>query len=60
MMDDARAVAEEITARAAAYGISPLEYILAALRDAGVEPARLDEIAKAAALHFDRRIDPNE
>ena len=32
-----------------ATGLAPLDYMLAVMRDAGAEPSRRDEMAKAAA-----------
>jgi hypothetical protein len=46
----------EIADAAIAQGLSPLEYMLAVLRDPTVEPARRDEMAKAAAPYIHPRL----
>jgi hypothetical protein len=47
-----RAIAEA----AMADGVTPLEYMLAVLRDETVEPERRDEMAKAAAPYLHPRV----
>jgi hypothetical protein len=46
----------EIADAAVAQGITPLEYMLAVLRDETVEPERRDEMAKAAAPYLHPRL----
>jgi hypothetical protein len=47
---------QQLVEQARAQGISPLEYMLAVLRDETVEPGRRDEMAKAAAPYIHRRL----
>jgi len=46
----------EIADAAIAQGLTPLEYMLAVLRDETVEPERRDEMAKAAAPYLHPRL----
>src|SRR6516162_2241933 len=46
----------EIAEAAMAQGLTPLEYMLAVLRDETVEPERRDEMAKAAAPYLHPRL----
>ena len=46
----------EIADAAKAQGLTPLEYMLAVLRDETVEPERRDEMAKAAAPYLHPRL----
>jgi hypothetical protein len=46
----------EIAEAAMARGLTPLEYMLAVLRDETVEPERRDEMAKAAAPYLHPRL----
>jgi hypothetical protein len=47
---------QQLVEQARAQGISPLEYMLAVLRDETVEPGRRDEMAKAAAPYIHPRL----
>ena len=46
----------EIADFAVAEGVSPLEYMLAVMRDNDAEPARRDDMAKAAAAYIHPRL----
>jgi hypothetical protein len=46
----------EIADAAIMQGLTPLEYMLAVLRDETVEPERRDEMAKAAAPYLHPRL----
>lgn len=46
----------EIADRAAAEGLTPLEYLLSVMRDQANNPARRDEAAKAAAPYIHPRL----
>ena len=46
----------EIADVAIAQGLTPLEYMLAVLRDETVDPERRDEMAKAAAPYLHPRL----
>lgn len=46
----------EIADRAVADGVSPLEYMLAVMRNGDAEPARRDDMAKAAAAYIHPRL----
>jgi hypothetical protein len=46
----------DIAEAAMAQGLTPLEYMLAVLRDETVEPERRDEMAKAAAPYLHPRL----
>jgi hypothetical protein len=46
----------EIADRAAEQGITPLEYMLAVLRDENAVPERRDDMAKAAAPYIHPRL----
>jgi hypothetical protein len=46
----------EIADAAVAQGITPLEYMLAVLRDETADPERRDEMAKAAAPYIHPRL----
>lgn len=46
----------EIADRAAAEGITPLEYMLKVLRDDDMDAARRDDMAKAAAPYMHPRL----
>ena len=46
----------DIADAAMAQGLTPLEYMLAVLRDETVEPERRDEMAKAAAPYLHPRL----
>lgn len=50
----------EIADRAAEAGMTPLEYMLAVVRDETIDPARRDEMAKAAAPYMHPRLGSNQ
>jgi hypothetical protein len=47
---------QEIVAAAMAEGLTPLEYMLAVLRDPAVAPERRDDMAKACAPYIHPRL----
>jgi hypothetical protein len=47
---------QQLVEEVRAQGISPLEYMLAVLRDETVDPERRDEMAKAAAPYIHPRL----
>jgi hypothetical protein len=47
---------QQLVEEVRAQGVSPLEYMLAVLRDEAVEPQRRDEMAKAAAPYIHPRL----
>jgi hypothetical protein len=51
---------EEVRARALASGLSPLDYMLGVMRDGGVDDARRDDMAKAAAPYLHSKMAPAE
>jgi len=50
----------EIAEQAAGYGITPLEYMLAVMRDCDEPPERRDEMAKAAAPYVHPKLAATE
>ena len=49
---------EEARATALASGLSPLDYMLGVMRDCGVDDARRDDMAKAAAPYLHSKMAP--
>lgn len=47
---------QELTVRAIANGSTPLEYMIAVMRDPDADPARRDEMARAAAPYVHPRL----